>query len=99
MQLWTCQTVAVSIPLSNMILQEKDIEFAESLEIEDKIKCGNGWVHKFKKRNGLHKINFSGEANSAPLTTLSEEQIKLQEILANYNREDIYNADETGLFF
>ncbi|PKY30752.1 hypothetical protein RhiirB3_319356, partial [Rhizophagus irregularis] len=64
----------------------------------DKIKCGNGWVHKFKKRNSLRKINFSGEANSAPLITLSDERLKLQEILANYNREDIYNADEIGLF-
>ena len=65
MQLWTCQVVAVGIPLSDMILQEKGIEFAELLGIEDKIKCGNGWVHKFKKWNGLRKISFSGEANRA----------------------------------
>ncbi|CAB4396105.1 unnamed protein product [Rhizophagus irregularis] len=99
MQLWTCQAVTAGIPLNDMILQEKGIEFAGSLGVEDKIKCGNGWVHKFKKRNGLRKINFSGEANSAPLITLSDERLKLQEILANYNREDIYNVDETGLFF
>src|ERR1043166_5070655 len=42
MQLWTSQAVAASIPLSDMILQEKGLEFAESLKIEDKIKCANG---------------------------------------------------------
>jgi hypothetical protein len=99
MQIWTIQAVATGIPLSDMILQEKGLEFATLLNIEDKIKCANGWVYKFKQRNGLHKVNFSGEANSAPLATLSEERSKLQRLLANYDKENIYNADETGLFF
>ena len=63
------------------------------------MKCGNGWVYKFKQRNSLHKINYLGEANSALLTTLPEEHSRLQRLLANYNKEDIYNADETGLFY
>ena len=75
------------------------MEFAKSLNIEDQLKCANGWVYRFKLRNGLQKITLSGEANSVPLETLSEERIKLRSILANYNEEDIYNADETGLFF
>jgi hypothetical protein len=99
MQIWTSQAVANGIPLSDMILQEKGLEFAKSLKIEDKIKCANGWIYKFKQRNGLRKVNYSGEANSAPLATLPEERSRLQKLLANYNREDIYNADETGLFF
>ncbi|GET66433.1 tigger transposable element-derived protein 4-like [Rhizophagus irregularis DAOM 181602=DAOM 197198] len=76
MQLWTCQAVTADILFSNMILQEKGIEFVGSLGVEDRIK-----------------------SNSVPLITLSDEHLKLQEILANYNRKDIYNADETGLFF
>ncbi|CAB4476170.1 unnamed protein product [Rhizophagus irregularis] len=42
---------------------------------------------------------MSGEANSAPLETLPEERLRLRTLLAKYNEEDIYNADETGLFF
>ncbi|CAB4446261.1 unnamed protein product [Rhizophagus irregularis] len=99
MQIWTSQAVAAGIPLSDMMLQEKGLEFAKSLKIENEIKCANGWVYKFKQRNGLHKVNFSGEANSASLATLSEERSRLKRILSNYSREDIYNADETGLFF
>ncbi|CAG8652969.1 6041_t:CDS:1, partial [Ambispora gerdemannii] len=40
-----------------------------------------------------------GEAASAPLENLPEEQKKSQELLSNYNPENIYNADETGLFY
>jgi Tc5 transposase DNA-binding domain len=99
MQIWTSQAVAAGLPISDLILQQKGMEFAKSLNIEDQLKCANGWVYRFKLRNGLQKITLSGEANSAPLETLSEERIKLRSILANYNEEDIYNADETGLFF
>ncbi|CAG8629841.1 3807_t:CDS:2, partial [Diversispora eburnea] len=40
-----------------------------------------------------------GEAASTPLENLSEERKKLQELLSNYDPEDIYNTDETGLFY
>jgi len=99
MQIWTSQAVAAGFPISDLTLQQKGMEFAKSLNIEDQLKCANGWVYRFKLRNGLQKITLSGEANSVPLKTLLEERIKLRSILANYNEEDIYNADETGLFF
>ena len=92
MQIWTSQAISAGIPLSDMILQEKGLEFAKSLGIENEIKCANGWVYKFKQRNGIRKVNFSDEANSAPLATLPEERSRLRRLLANYNKKDIYNA-------
>jgi len=56
-------------------------------------------VYRFKLRNGLQKFLISGEANSAPIESLSEERTRLHALLAKYNEEDIYNADETGLYF
>jgi len=92
--------VAAGLPLTDLILQQKGIELARMLNIgEDQLKFTNSWVWKFKQRNGLQKVNFSGEANSASLTTLPEERARLCELLSSYNRKDIYNADETGLFF
>ena len=99
MQIWTSQAVAAGLPLSDMILQQKGLKFAKMLNIEDQLKCANGWVYKFKLRNGLQKIKLSGEANSAPIESLPEERARLHAILAKYDKEDIYNADETGLFF
>jgi hypothetical protein len=40
-----------------------------------------------------------GEAASAPVKDLGVARSKLQKILATYRLEDIFNADETGLFF
>ncbi len=100
LQIWTSQVVAAGLPLTDAILQQKGIELAQMLDInEDQLKFTNGWVYRFKKRNGLQKIKFSGEANSAPLATLPEERLKLRALLAAYDEENIYNADETGLFF
>ncbi|CAB4424350.1 unnamed protein product [Rhizophagus irregularis] len=99
MQMWTSQVVASGIPLTDGILQQKGIEFAENLNIHDQLKCANGWVYRFKLRNGLQKVNFSGEANSAPIESLPAERVRLRALLAKYDAEDIYNADETGLFF
>src|SRR4051812_6366511 len=98
-QIWTSQAIAARLPLSNMILQQKGLEFAKMINIEDKLKCANGWVYKFKLHNGLQKIKLSGKANSAPIESLPKERAHLQVILAKYDKEDIYNADETDLFF
>ncbi|CAG8758297.1 18116_t:CDS:1, partial [Rhizophagus irregularis] len=42
---------------------------------------------------------LSEEANSAPIESLPEEHVCLHALLAKYDKEDIYNADEIGLFF
>ncbi|CAB5393057.1 unnamed protein product [Rhizophagus irregularis] len=100
LQIWTAQAVTAGLPLTDMILQQKGIELAQMLNIgENQIKFTNGWVYRFKKRNGLQRVKFSGEANSAPIETLPEERVRLRALLAKYDKEDIYNADETGLFF
>lgn len=100
LQIWTSQAVTVGLPLTDMILQQKGLELAKMLNIgEDQIKFTNGWVWRFKQRNGLQRVKFSGEANSAPIETLPKERARLHTLLAKYDKEDIYNADETGLFF
>ena len=66
---------------------------------EDQLKFTNDWMWRFKQRNGLQRVNFSGKANSASLTILSEEWSQLHALLLSYDRKDIYNADEIGLFF
>ena len=75
------------------------MHYFKKFNIENQLKCANGWIYRFKKRNGLHKVKFSGKANSAPIESLSEERLRLRALLAKYNEDDIYNADETGLFF
>lgn len=99
MQLWISQALSQGIPLSDMILKEKALSFAQSFDIGDALTFSNGWLSKFKKRHSLRRIICHGEANSAPLESLSTERQKLKKLLSDYNIEDIFNADETSLFF
>ena len=48
---------------------------------------------------GLRLHYLHGEAESAPLDTIPADRCKLQEELAAYNPDDIFNCDETALFF
>ena len=59
-----------------------------------------GWIHRFKKRYGVGKILKSGEAGGVDSEVVKEwKEGKLKEILKLYEPENIFNADETGLFW
>ena len=61
--------------------------------------ASDGWLARFKNRYGLKSYHLHGEAASAPVGDLEASPSNLQAILALYQQEDIFNADETGLFF
>ena len=65
----------------------------------EELKFSDGWLQGFKTRFGLYSSVMHGEAASAPLASLNEERVALKRILSNYDPEDIFNADETGLFY
>jgi DDE superfamily endonuclease len=54
---------------------------------------------RFKHRYDLKSYRLHREAASAPLEDLLEERKRLAEIILPYDLEDVYNANETGLFF
>ncbi|CAG8805075.1 4007_t:CDS:1, partial [Gigaspora margarita] len=100
MNMWVERVTTEGLILSELLIKEKGYQFAQALSIPEKsLKFSNGWISRFKKRNGLKNIVIHGEGRSAPLKTLLAECVKLQELLSHYDPEDIYNADETGLFY
>ena len=100
MNLWVSQVSAAGLILTDELVKLKGRDFGQHLGIpDDNVKFSNGWITNFKKRNSLRQYQLHGEASSAPLDSLSGERIKLQELLSQYQPEDIYNADETGLFY
>jgi hypothetical protein len=75
-------------------------DIGRALEISsEELKFSSGWLQNFKKRFGLRSVKMHGEAASAPLTSLDEERVTLRRLLSDYRQEDIFNADETGLFY
>ncbi|XP_068247804.1 tigger transposable element-derived protein 1-like [Palaemon carinicauda] len=96
------------IPLSLMLIQEK----AKSIFADVKAKAGesaaeetfsasHGWFSRFKKRANLHHVSVSGEAASADKEAAERFPQVLKEIIeeGGYLAKQIFNVDETGLFW
>ncbi|RIB30890.1 DDE superfamily endonuclease-domain-containing protein [Gigaspora rosea] len=81
------------------ILKTKAKFFANHFLIDDFYQS-DGWLTGFKRRHGLRQFNKVGEAASAPpMEQIENDKLNLKELLQSYNLEDIWNADETGLYW
>ena len=89
-----------NIPLSGPLLLQKAKDFAEQLRITT-FKQSTGWLDRFKERHGITFKAVCGEAKSVDTrsTEMTDWTGRLSNILRAYSPSDIYNADETGLFF
>ena len=87
-----------SIAINKDDIVEKAKDFAEMLNV-DTFNPSNGWFSRFKKRHNLAHKRLCGEGSSADLSQLDQWDEKLQNILQTYQPKDIFNADETALFF
>jgi transposase len=86
--------------LSEAILIEKAKQIANGLGVEEgTLKYSAGWLHRFKKRNGIQEQKLQGEASSADLNAITEALPMLKNKCDLYPLERIYNMDETGLFY
>ena len=54
---------------------------------------------RFKARNDISLRNLHGESASANDDVASTSRMSLQAVLSKYYPCDVYNIDETGLFF
>ncbi|GES96528.1 tigger transposable element-derived protein 6-like [Rhizophagus clarus] len=98
LSLWITNALSANLVINGDILREKAKFFAQQFEIT-RFSASNGWMDKFKKWYNLKEHVKWGEANSAPLEILDEERNKLREILKNYDLNDVFNCDETGLYW
>jgi hypothetical protein len=90
---------ANNVPISGTILKEKAKDLSTQLGITD-FKASEGWLNGFKTRHGISGKVISGEAASVNDSEVDAwKGHKLPDILKRFQPKDIYNADETGLFF
>jgi len=59
----------------------------------------NGWLESFKNRRGIKSYRRFGESGSANMVVIEESLPQIRLTLDQYERRDIYNMDETGLFY
>jgi hypothetical protein len=97
--LWVRHMESKDETVSGKMLIEKRKIFEDRLGIpEERRLDGPGWVHSFCKAYGLKEIRRHGEAASVDLEKVEAEVSRLKKITASYDRKDILNVDESGLF-
>jgi len=97
--LWISIVIDNGYALTGDAILAKACDYAKRLEIND-FKGTDGWLSRFKKRHSLREIVKHGEAGSVSCENdLEMEREKLHEELDKYSIDDIYNTDETGLFW
>ena len=81
------------------MIKAKAEEVATSLG-EIKFKASSGWWEKVRKRNGIGKsVRLHGEAGEVDHDQIKARIDEIRKQLESYDPENIYNWDETGLYF
>lgn len=99
---WFLQERTRHTPLSGPILKEKAKFFQMKIyPNESDFKASDGWLDKFKKRHGIRYLTISGEKLSCDSKAVEPFKKKFHELITAQNLvpEQIYNADESGLFW
>jgi hypothetical protein len=89
------------IALSWVILKKKAELFADEMGVpaSERPAFSDGWLQKFLQRRGFKNVKMSGESRSADLEAIRSELPALQKIIAQFDPSDVFNMDETGLFY
>ena len=95
--IWIEKALECNLTITRSLIQQKALKFAEWLETTD-FKASSGWLEKFKKRYSISAFNKHGESQSAPVKEIPEMREDLKAVNKQYQQDDVFNCDETGLY-
>lgn len=95
---WFVNTRAANLPVDGKLLREKALHIATRLGI-DNFTASNGWIDRFKKRHNIVYNTVCGESRSVDGATVEDWKNRLPSLVQEYEPRNIFNADETGLFY
>ncbi|KAL4104008.1 hypothetical protein QTP88_019321 [Uroleucon formosanum] len=98
---WFKEKRIEGIPISGPMVYEKAKWFHEHLKIEETFNASQGWLFRFKTRQGIRQLDIQGESLSGDLTAATLFNDEFHSFLSklNLSPDQVYNADESGLFW
>jgi hypothetical protein len=91
------------VAISGFIVRFQAIQFYELMkeyvDLPLDFQASYGWLNHFKKRHNIKNWKLHGEAASVNQSDVEEGRRILKELLSNWGLNQIYNTDETGLFY
>jgi len=86
--------------MSSDLTKEKVAYFlAELYPGHGAFEFSNGWLEAFKNRDDIKSYRRFGEFGSTNMAVIEESLLQICLTLDQYERRDIYNMDETRLFY
>ncbi|CAM1304467.1 TIGD4 (predicted) [Pycnogonum litorale] len=98
LQKWMQQARASNLPITGPLLKAKAAYFSMKMGHDD-FDFSNGWLDRFKKRKGVVFKVVTGESAGVSTEIVNDWKVKLTEIIKDYDRQDIFNMDESALFY
>jgi hypothetical protein len=95
---WLKEANRRHIDVTGPLLKSKALKFASDLSIAD-FKASQGWLQSFQKRNNLTFKIPCGERGDVNIEVVESWISRVPELIKDYAERDVYNIDETGLFF
>lgn len=99
--LWFLQERERHTPISGEILKEKARFFYKKIMNNDDFHASEGWLDKFKRRFGIRILSMTGEKLSCDTDAVEpfKEEFKKAIDEMGLTPDQVYNADESGLFW
>ncbi len=96
---WFLSVKSQNIPVGGSVFKDKAKYYAQEAGLQD-FQASDGWLRRWKDRFSVSFKAVSGEAKSVTTEMVAPwKETSLPTLLSNYKLEDIYNADEFGLFY
>jgi hypothetical protein len=103
MELWVAKAMQARILLTGEVLRQKWKQFADLAGVldDERLTLSEGWLTRLKERLGLKQMKRHGEGASADPEHVAQEKQRVQELIKKYGYrlKDVFNMDETGLFY
>ena len=98
LQIWFTTARSQNVVITDAVLREKAKQFGSELSITE-FQYSNGWLQRFKGRCGIASQVICGESAGVDPAVISRGRQYAAEVVKEYSLRDVYNLDETGLFF
>ncbi|XP_028658938.1 jerky protein homolog-like [Erpetoichthys calabaricus] len=98
---WSKQKRAEGCPVSGPLLLEKAKWFHCKMKIPEPFAASQGWLQCFKSRHGIRQLDIQGEklSSDSDAAALYVTEFKRLVEAHDLSPEQLYNADETGLYW
>jgi len=87
-----------NISITGDIMKSKALDIAKQLDIKD-FKGSNGWLNSFLKRHDINSKKICGEASTVSSDLITNFRDSYESKLKEYPEKDVFNCDETALFY